>query len=201
MLEQLIATPVATWPAGRPTSASAAGRHRLSRRGEPAAGGGRGARLGRPDDRRQRHVRRPARRHRARLGRRRGLRRRASIASASRPTAGMSGFPRSARSAATGVAVADVGMAALGGRRAERGRARARGRASSGSCRSTSGSRRRTSSSTQFIVGRFSEREVIELSPLVLAAAADDAVAAEIVDRLRGGGGRAGAVPRSRASG
>jgi N-acetylglucosamine kinase-like BadF-type ATPase len=33
-------------------------------------------------------------------------------------------------------------------------------------------------------VGRFSEREVIELSPLVLAAAADDAVAAEIVDRL-----------------
>jgi N-acetylglucosamine kinase-like BadF-type ATPase len=33
-------------------------------------------------------------------------------------------------------------------------------------------------------VGRFSEREVIALSPLVLAAAADDAVAAEIVDRL-----------------
>jgi N-acetylglucosamine kinase-like BadF-type ATPase len=32
-------------------------------------------------------------------------------------------------------------------------------------------------------VGRFSEREVIELAPLVLAAAADDAVAAEIVDR------------------
>ena len=33
-------------------------------------------------------------------------------------------------------------------------------------------------------VGRFSEREVIELAPVVLAAAADDAVAAEIVDRL-----------------
>jgi N-acetylglucosamine kinase-like BadF-type ATPase len=33
-------------------------------------------------------------------------------------------------------------------------------------------------------VGRFSEREVIELAPIVLAAAADDAVAAEIVDRL-----------------
>jgi N-acetylglucosamine kinase-like BadF-type ATPase len=32
-------------------------------------------------------------------------------------------------------------------------------------------------------VGRFSEREVIELAPLVLAAADDDAVAAEIVDR------------------
>jgi N-acetylglucosamine kinase-like BadF-type ATPase len=33
-------------------------------------------------------------------------------------------------------------------------------------------------------VGRFSEREVTELAPVVLAAAADDAVAAEIVDRL-----------------
>ena len=33
-------------------------------------------------------------------------------------------------------------------------------------------------------VGRFSERDVIELAPAVLAAAADDAVAAEIVDRL-----------------
>ena len=33
-------------------------------------------------------------------------------------------------------------------------------------------------------VGRFSEREVVELAPIVLAAADDDAVAAEIVDRL-----------------
>ena len=33
-------------------------------------------------------------------------------------------------------------------------------------------------------VGRFSQREVTELAPIVLAAAADDAVAAEIVDRL-----------------
>ena len=39
--------------------------------------------------------------------------------------------------------------------------------------------------------GRIAQRRVIELAPVVLAEAADDAVAAEIVQRLADGGGRA----------
>ena len=101
---------------------------------------------------RQRHVRRPARRHRARLGRRRGVRRRHQLRRRRRPTGATCASPRSALISGDWGGGYDVGLAALAAAaRSEDGRgaahaARARGaRALRPRARRASSPRRSTS--------------------------------------------------------
>ena len=91
--------------------------------------GARRARLGRAHPRRQRHVRRAARRHRERLGRRDHLRRRASTASASRPDGRHVRFPALGEITGDWGGGYDVGAGRPLGRGAQRGRPRAEDRA------------------------------------------------------------------------
>ena len=106
-----------------------------------------------------------------------------STASGSRRTAGTSVSRRSGRSAATG-----AGVETSAWRRSARPRASEDGRGPRTSLERLVPEHFGLAAPHELVraihVGRFSEREVIALSPLVLAAAADDAVAAEIVDRL-----------------
>ena len=62
--------------------------------------------------------------------------------------------------------------------------AAARARASSSSCRRTSATTSPATSPHAIHLGAIPQRRVLELAPVVLRAAADDAVAAGIVDRL-----------------
>ena len=80
-----------------------------------------------------------ARRHGSGLGRRRDLRRRASMRPGSRPTAGRRGSTRSGRSPAIGAAATDVGWAGLGGGGPGTRRPWASGQRWSGRCRRISG--------------------------------------------------------------
>ena len=155
------------------------------------------------DARRERHVRRPARRHRARLGHRRHLRRRHELRRRLARRAGTSASPRSATSPATGAAATTSAWRRsappLGARTAAA----------------------RATVLEQLVPAHFEPRHAararaldprgaapggaaVELAPIVMAAAADDAVAARDRRapgrrdrRLRPGSGRP-ARPRRR---
>ena len=140
------------------------------------------ARLGARARRRQRHLRRPARGHRARLGRRRRVRRGHQLRRrrARRPAGAL---PRAGR---------DHGRLGRRLRRRPRRRSRrrpaaptaaARGPRSSAPCgalRHGGAGRGRRGDPPARLAGR----RLVELAPVALALAADDAVAGEISDRL-----------------
>ena len=194
---------------GRARSAGA--RRRRRRRGRPAAAGRRSTSRTRSEraararspraagrdalTRRQRHVRRAARRHRARLGRRGGVRRRASTASASAPDGRHARFPALGAISGDWGGGYDVGLAALSAPRraartaAGRGRALERAVPAHFGLRDAGRARRGDPPRRDRRSGGSSSSP-----PLVFAAAATDPVAAAIVDRL------AAEVRRARAT-
>ena len=148
----------------------------------PVRGGRDGARVGRPPDRRERHVRSAPGRQRARLGRRDRLRRRHQLRRR-RPRRPACAIPRARH---------DLGQ--LG--------RRPRSRPRSGGSRRASEDGRGSRTSLEHAVpahyglttptelaealhaGRIATGRILELAPVVVAAACDDAVAAAIVDQL-----------------
>ena len=161
----------AAWPA------STSPRKRTRRRAPSKRGGGRSA------SRRQRHVRRPPCRHRARLGCRRHVRRRHQLRGRCTPDGRHARFP--ALGAITGDwgGGYDLGLAAVSAAaRSEDGRGP--GRASSGRFRPTSAWPTPSELAEGSTPGGSSSAASPSSRRWCFAEAADDAVAAEIVEHL-----------------
>ena len=173
----------------RPAVADVA-RDPARRRRLPAGGGGpcrrpcTRARLGDVDHGRQRHLRRPARRHRPRAGAWRSCAAPGSTASASARTAREARFPALGLITGDWGGGEDVGLAGLAAAaRSADGRGPSAPR-SSAPCRRTSGSAPRRSSPRRSTSAGSAPSGSCELAPVVLAEAESDAVARAIVDRL-----------------